>query len=248
VITVVLAEAHRLVLEGVRCLLETERDIRVGGETSDGPAVAGLVQRRKPRVLVVALAMPGRNGIELIREVRRATPETAVIVLTMYGDERYVMEALRTGASAYVLKQARGVELAQAIRKVVAGRHYLSPPLSERPIQEWLRRANAGGLQDYSALTAREREVLQLVVHGHTTASIAKHLSISPRTAEAHRARVMRKLGLHTYADLFGYALAHGILALPGDPRATASRSPGRTTTAGSRYQSRMAGKSVPPS
>ena len=229
-ITVVLAEGHRLVLEGVRCLLETQRDIRIVGETSDGQAVASLVHRRRPRVLVMALAMPGLNGLELIREIRHTAPETAVIVLTMYGDERYVVEALRTGASAYVLTQARAAELAHAIRRVVAGRYYLSRPLSERPIQEWLRRVNDGDVQDYGALTAREREVLHLVVHGHKTATIAKRLSISPRTAEAHRARVMRKLGLHRYVDLFGYALAHGILTLPGDPVATPSTPRGRSS------------------
>jgi DNA-binding NarL/FixJ family response regulator len=141
-----------------------------------------------------------------------------VILLSMYAGEQYVIEALRSGASGYVGTQAKGIELVRAIRKVAAGDRYLSAPLSEYPMETWLQRAKARPLDPYNALTSREREVFNLVSEGHSSANIANRLSISRRTAESHRANVMRKLHLGNQIDLVRFAIARGVLALPEDP------------------------------
>jgi two-component system, NarL family, response regulator NreC len=218
VITLVLADHRHLIREGVRSLLEKEKDFKVVGEAADGLKVVGLVERRKPRVLTIALTMPGLSSFEVIRRVRQRSPETAVILLSMYVGDHHVIAALRSGAAGYVAMQARGVELIRAIRKVAAGNRYLSAPLSKHPISAWLQRAKTRTLDPYDALTSREREVLNLVSEGHSSARIAGRLSISRRTAESHRANVMRKLHLRNQIDLIRFAIARGILELSSDP------------------------------
>ena len=218
VITVALADRHHLIRESLRCLLETKRGFKVVGEAADGLKVVGLVERRKPRVLVMALALPGLSSFEVTRRVRQRWPNTAVILLSMDAGDQHVIEALRSGASGYVVTQAEGIELIRAIRRVAAGARYLSAPLSRRPMETWLQRAQARALDPYDALTSREREVFNLVSEGHSSASIASRLSISRRTAESHRASVMRKLDLGNQIDLVRFAIVRGILALPPDP------------------------------
>jgi len=162
------------------------------------------------------VGLSGLNGIEVTRQVRRRTPETKVVVLSRYLDEDYVGEALRNGASAYVVKQAKGSDLVRAIRCVMAGRRYLSPPFSERSVDVWLRARRES--DPYDSLTNREREVFQLAAEGHSTDGIAGRLSISPRTAETHRASAMRKLGLTRQFELIRYAAGRGFIVLSGDP------------------------------
>lgn len=215
VITVVLADHHPLIREGLRSLLEREKDFKVVGEVADGLKVVGLVERRKPRVLIMALAMPGLNSFDVTLRVRQRSPETEVILLSMHAGDQYVIEALRSGASGYVMTQAKGVELIRAVRRVVAGDRYLSAPLSERGVDTWLQRAKARTLDSYDALTSREREVFSLVSEGLSNDNIASRLSISRRTAESHRANVMRKLQLGNQIDLIRFAIARGVLALP---------------------------------
>jgi len=215
---IVLAEDQHLVRRGVRCLLEGEKDFDVVGEAADGVKVVGLVERLKPDALIVAVAMTGLNGLEITRQVRERTPATAVIVLSMYTNARYVMRALKNGASGYVMKQAMPTELMRAIRTVVAGRRYLSKPLSAETMGTWLQRAQRVTPDPYGPLTGREREVLQLISEGQSNAQVARRLSISRRTAEAHRASVMRKLRLNNQVDLIRYVLARDILVLPADP------------------------------
>ena len=217
-ITIVLAEAQHLIRRSVRCLIEIEKDFEVVGEAADGIKVVGLVKRLKPHVLIVAVAMPGLNGLEITRRVRQDSPATAVIMLSMYTNARYVIQALRNGASGYVVKQAMPVELRRAIRTVVTGRRYLSKPLSDETMDTWLQRARSATPDPYGPLTGREREVLQLVSEGQNNTRIASRLSISRRTAEAHRASVMRKLQLGNQVDLIRYVLARDILVVPGDP------------------------------
>jgi len=218
VITIALADQHHLIREGVRCLLATKKDFKIVGEVADGLKVIGLVERRKPRVLIMALALPGLSSFEVTLRVRRRWPETAVILLSMYASDQYVIEALRSGASGYVVTQAKGIELIRAIRRVAAGDRYLSAPLSQRPMDAWLQRAQARTLDPYDALTSREREVFNLVSEGHSSASIAGRLSISRRTAESHRANVMRKLDLGNQIDLLRFAIVRGLVALPPGP------------------------------
>lgn len=219
-----LADHHHVIRQGVRALLETEQDFRVVGEVADGLRVVGLVERRKPRVLIMGVAMPGLNSFEVTLRVRQRAPDTAVVLLSMYEGDHYVVEALRSGASGYVDTQAEGIELIRAIRTVAAGDHYLSAPLSKRPIGAWLERAKGRPLDPYDALTSREREVFNLVSEGHSSADVARRLSISRRTAESHRANVMRKLHLGNQIDLLRHAIARGILVLPPTPPRSSSR------------------------
>ena len=212
--TIVLADDHQLVRQGFRALLEAQPDLSVVGEASDGREAIDLVDRLKPHVLIVDLRMPGLNGLEVTRRVSQRVPRTRIIVLSMHANEAYVLEALRYGADAYVLKDSSAAELVRAVREVIAERYYLSPPLSQRAIEAYLQKAESATSDPYETLTGREREVFQLAAEGNNNAEIAARLSISPRTAEAHRASIMRKLGLHTQADLIRYALRRGIIPL----------------------------------
>lgn len=211
--SVVLADDHQVVRQGLRTLLEAEGDIAIVGEANDGLETAKMVEELQPDVLVVDLMMGGMNGIEVARHVTKRSPKTKTVILSMYGNEGYVMEALRVGARAYVLKEATASELLHAIREVMVGRRYLSAPLSEQAINAYLQKAEGTTLDPYDTLTTREREVLYLVAQDCTNADIAKKLFISSRTVEVHRANMMRKLGLRTRSQLLRYAIQRGVLA-----------------------------------
>lgn len=210
--TIVLADDHHVVRQGIRSLLEGEPDLQVIGETADGLEVTKLVETLHPDILVLDLMMRDINGIDVTREVSKRSPSTSVVILSMYGNEAYVLEALRAGAKAYVLKESSADELVRAIHEAVVGHRYLSSPLSERAIEEYLRKTEDTTLDPYDTLTTREREVLHLAVQGSTNTDIATRLYISRRTVETHRANMMRKLGMHTQTDLIRYALQQGIL------------------------------------
>jgi two-component system, NarL family, response regulator NreC len=212
--TIVLADDHRVVREGLHVLLEAERDFSVVGDAGDGLAAIRLVDRLKPDVLLLDLMMPGLNGQEVARRVGKLSPKTRIVVLSMHSSEPYVMEALRNGAAGYVLKDASGADLIHAVREVMAGRRYLSPPLSERAIDAYQEKAKSAAWERYDMLTTRERETLQLVAEGRTNNEIASRLGISPRTAETHRTHLMRKLQLRTHTDLIKYAIERGIIPL----------------------------------
>jgi DNA-binding NarL/FixJ family response regulator len=214
-ITIVLAETEQLSRGGVRCLLESHDDLEVVGEISDGLEVAGLVSRLRPRVLIIGIAMPGLNGLDVTRQVRQQSPTTAVLMLSRFSQEPYVVQALRNGAAGFVVKSAPPAELVRAIRKAVAGERYLSPPLSDCPLTTWLERAENAVSDPYDALTDREREVLQLIAQGHSSPAISGRLSISARTVEAHRANIMRKLKLRNLVDLIVFAITRGLVPLP---------------------------------
>ena len=212
--TIVLADDHHIVRHGLQRLLEAEPNLSVVGEAADGREAVNLVEQLKPNVLILDLMMPGLHGLEVIRQISQRSPLTRVIVLSMYANEAYVLESLRNGAYAYVLKDSHAADVVLAVREVVADRYYLSPPLSQRALEAYRQKAEAMPLNPYETLTAREREVLQLAAEGYSSTEIAASLSISPRTVEAHRAATMRKLGLHTQTDLIRYALRRGILSL----------------------------------
>jgi DNA-binding NarL/FixJ family response regulator len=212
--TVVLADDHPVVRQGLRALLHSEPDIRVVGEAGDGLEATQLVERLKPNVLLLDLMMPGLNGLEVTRQVNQRAPQTRVVILSMYANEAYVLSALRNGAAGYVLKDAHTADLLRAVREVALGRRYLSPPLSERAIESYIQRDAAAQLDRYEMLTLREREILSLSAEGYTTLQIADRLFISPRTEETHRANLMRKLALHSQTDLVRFALQRGIVPL----------------------------------
>jgi two-component system, NarL family, response regulator NreC len=213
-ITIVLADDHRIVRQGLRVLLTTESDFNVIGEADDGREALELVKRLSPDVLVLDLMMPGLNGLEVARQLNKQASKVGVVVLSMHDDEGFVLEALANGVSAYVLKDSNSSDLVQAVREVAAGRRYLSPPLSDRAIETYQQMAKIGTMDSHETLTSREREVLQLSAEGHTNSEIAARLGISTRTAETHRSHLMHKLALHTQSDLIRYALRHRVIPL----------------------------------
>ena len=212
--TVVLADDHAIVRQGLRAVLEATSEFAVVAEVADGLQVVEVAERLRPNVLVLDLMMPGLNGLEITRQIRNRCPQTRVVILSMHANEAYVVEALRYGAAGYVLKEASTTEVAQALRDVAAGRRYLSPPLSERAIEVYAEKAQDAPLDLYDTLTTREREVLQLCAEGYSSTEMATRFGISPRTADTHRANLMRKLGLQSQTDLVRYALRRGIVPL----------------------------------
>lgn len=215
-VSILLADDHPIVRQGMRRLLEAESDLTVVGEAADGLETVQMVEKLQPNVLIVDMMMPGLNGLEILRQVKKRSSATLSIVLSMQSADSYVVEALKVGASGYILKDTGPSELVSAVRKVIQGERVLSPKLSERLINAYVQTAGNTVLDPYQTLTDREREVLQLAVEGLTTLEIAKRLSISPRTAELHRGRMMNKLGLRNQTDLIRYALKRGLLPMDG--------------------------------
>ena len=208
VIRIVLADAEHVVREGVRCLLEREKDFKVVGEVADGLKAITVVGRLRPRVLLVEVALPGLNGLDVIQRIRETSPATAILVVSRYADAQRVATALRHGAVGFVVKHATGAELCSAIRRVNAGKRYLSRPIVGSALESQ-RRAAA---DPYETLTAREREMLQLAAEGYSRVDMASRLGISSRTAETHRANALNKLGLRNRVEVIRYALGRGIL------------------------------------
>ena len=215
-VTVLLADDHPIVRQGIRHLLEAESDVKVVAEATDGLETVRLVEQLRPNVLIVDLMMPGLNGLEVLRQIKKRSPATLSIVLSMQSADAYVVEALKSGASGYILKDSGPSELVNAVRQVIQGQRFLSPKLSERLIDAFIQTADNTALDPYETLTDREREVLQMVSEGLTTPEMARRLSISPRTAELHRSRMMNKLGIRNQTDLIRYALKRGILPMDG--------------------------------
>ena len=210
-IRVVLADDHVIVRQGIKRLLE-DSNIQVIGEASDGLEAVKLAETMQPDCLVCDMNMGAMNGLEVTRRVAKQFPQIKIIILSMYGDESYVIEALRAGATAYVLKGSTSNDLFQAIKDGIEGRHHLSATLSERAIDNYIQKATSSSPEPFDKLSIREREVMQMVVQGMTSAEIGKKLFISPRTVDIHRANLMRKLGLRTRIELVQIAQRQGIL------------------------------------
>lgn len=210
-ITVIIADDHDIVRRGVRSILEADPGYRVLAEVADGLAAIQAVEKHKPTLLFVDLSMPRLHGIEVVRQTRSVSPHTRVIVLSMHNDEPYVIEALRAGAAAYILKGSESAEIARALAEVNAGRRYLSGQLSEWAINA-LATKSVDAADPLASLSPREREVLQLAAEGLGNPEIAEKLFISPRTAETHRANLMRKLGLQNATDLVRFAIRKGLI------------------------------------
>jgi DNA-binding NarL/FixJ family response regulator len=221
-IRVVLADDHELVRAGFRALLAGLSDVEVVAEADDGRAALALVAAHRPDVVLMDISMPGLNGLEATGRIVKEFPRTRVIILSMHANEDHVLLALRKGASGYLLKGARLAELDLAVRSVARGEFYLSPAVSKHVLAVYLQRAgepsapSAGDSPSIDRLTARQREVLQLIAEGRTVKQIAQTLGISAKTVETHRAQIMERLAIYDLAGLVRYAIRAGIIA-PGE-------------------------------
>lgn len=210
--TIVVADDHPIVREGLRTVLEREKDLSVVGEANDGLEAVRLVEQHRPALLIADLRMPGMSGLEVAQQVARRFPETRVLILSMYGGEGYVTEALANGVVGYILKETDSNNIVHAIRHIMAGRRYLSSAVSDRVIDSYIHNIQEGTLDPHDTLTDRERQVLRLVTEGNSTAEIASRLSVSIRTAEHHRANLMRKLRLKNAAEVVAYGISRGVV------------------------------------
>jgi two-component system, NarL family, response regulator NreC len=206
-ITVVLADDHPVVRHGVKMLLERE-NFEVVGEASDGLEAIALARQLRPEVVVLDLAMPGVNGLGAVNEIKKVSPRSRMVLLTMYTEEHYVLEALRAGVKGCVSKAQAPEHLLQAMREVCAGGVYLSPSVSGAVVQAYLSKTE----MPRDNLTSRERQVLQLITESKTTKEIAVILGVTVKTAESHRSKLMEKLDIHSTAGLVRYAIRRGLV------------------------------------
>ena len=212
-IRVLIADDHAIMRSGLRLLLEREAGMSVSGEAADGREAVDQIEAADVDVVVMDVGMPGLNGVEATVQIVRKRPRTGIVILSMHGDETYVLRCLRAGARGYVLKESAEGELIAAVRAVAAGRTYFSPKVSRLLQQEHilqLRRAQAD--DSYELLTGREREILQRIAEGSSNKEIATQLNLSVYTVETHRGNVLEKLNLHGTADLILYAVRKGLV------------------------------------
>jgi two-component system response regulator NreC len=210
---IVLVEDHTVVREGLRMLLASHPDLEVVGEAGDGREAVECVENLRPALVLMDLSMPGKDGMEATREIKRRFPETRILALTVHDSEEYVLVALKAGADGYILKKATHAELVMAIRSVLAGEPYLSPGISDKVIKGYLAgKKTLRGTASWDILTPREMEVLKLIAEGYKSKEIAEHLFISVNTVEKHRNNIMRKLDLHNAPGLTAFAIKKGLV------------------------------------
>jgi len=213
-IRILLADDHIVIRGGLRLVLERELGFRVVGEAADGKEAIKLAQDLSPDVAVLDVAMPNLNGIEAARQITAASPDIAVVMLSMHSDESYVLRALNAGARGYLLKDSPEEDLIAAIKAVSEGKAFFSPAISRVLVDDYVRQMRKRGLEDsYELLTAREREVLQLLAEGRSNKEIAGRLNLSTYTVETHRSNLMEKLNLHGIPELILYAVRKGIIS-----------------------------------
>lgn len=211
-IRLLLVDDHDIVRAGLRMLFQTEPDMEIIGEANSGEAALPLVQELQPDVVIMDVAMPGMGGIEATRQIKAASPETAVLALTMHEDEQYFFEMLNAGASGYVPKRAAPDDLVTAIRVVGQGNVFLYPSLARLLVTDYLQRGEDSADAPDDLLTPREREVLTCIAEGYTSREIAESLVISVKTVDRHRENIMRKLNMHNRVELVKYAVAKGLI------------------------------------
>jgi DNA-binding NarL/FixJ family response regulator len=207
-LTVLLADDHKLVRLGFRRLLEDDPEIEVVAEAGNGLEAIHLAQEHQPRVAVLDMSMPELDGIQATREIRKRSPGTAVLILSMYSQDSYVRNAMEAGASGYLLKDAIEVDLTDAVKTIAAGGSFLGPGLNYTPGET----PPAGEDEPYEQLTQRERQILQMIAQGNSNKQIASLLNLSVNTVSVHRANLMEKMKLHKTADLVRFAIAKGLV------------------------------------
>lgn len=211
-VTVLLAEDHTIVREGLRALLRMEADIAIIGEAEDGRQAVELTRKLRPDVVVMDIAMPLLNGIEATRQIRKSCPATRILVLSAHSDIAYVEQVMALGASGYLIKQSAADTLAKAVRAVHRGQSYFSPAISARLERQRLQPPLKAGKPAACQLTVREREVLQLIAEGKANKQTASDLGISIKTVEKHRHSLMQKLNIHDTASLTRHAIETGVI------------------------------------
>jgi len=211
---IVIADDHKLFRDGLRPLLEQQRDFSVVGEAADGRELLRLVETLRPELVVLDVSMPGLNGIEAARHIHELDPAIRIAMLSMHADRRYVLESLKAGAAAYLLKDDGFAELVRAIPRIMAGQVVLAASVSDRVVQEYVALARRDESSAFSALSPREREVLQLIAEGRSTKEIAAAQAVSVKTVETRRKQIMDKLDLHSVAELTKYAIREGLTSL----------------------------------
>lgn len=211
---IVIAEDHTILREGLRSLLSSESDFEIVGEAEDGREAIRCVERLKPHLIITDLSMPRMNGMEAIKEIKKRSPGTKVMVLTVHKAEEYILAAFRAGADGYLLKDSTHAELVMAVHKVLGGRQYISPEISEKVIEGYLEGKKLLRSQTpWETLTQREREILKLIAEGYKSKEIADELCISVKTVEKHRANLMEKLDLHNVSALTAFAIEKGLVS-----------------------------------
>lgn len=210
---VLLADDHAIVRRGLRSLLETEPGLSVVAEAGDGVEALRLCDEHEPDMLILDIAMPKLNGIDVAARVQKLDPAPQIIILSMHSDESYILRALAAGARAYLLKESTDEDLLPAVRAVAAGRPFFSPKVTAMLVEDYMRRLQARGLTDsYNLLTDREKEVLQALAEGRSNKEVASMLDVGVSTVETHRANLMQKLNLHNTAEIVLYAVRKGII------------------------------------
>jgi two-component system, NarL family, response regulator NreC len=211
---IVIAEDHTILREGLKALLASSSELEVVGEAEDGRVAVRMASELKPDLILMDLSMPRMNGIEAIQEIKKQQPEIKILILTVYKTEEYVLASLQAGADGYILKETNHAEFLLAIKNVLMGKHYLSPEISGKVIEGYLKsKRDRAPLTTWDTLTSREKEILKLVGEGYKNREIADDLCISLKTVEKHRENLMKKLDLHTASALTSYAIEKGLVA-----------------------------------
>ena len=211
---IVIAEDYTILREGLRVLISANPDFEVVGEAEDGREAIQCVEKFKPDLVLTDLSMPRMNGLDAIREIKRRNPKTKVLVLTVHKAEEYILSTFKAGADGYLLKDSTHAELVLAVRKVLSGKHYISPEVSEKVIEGYLEgKKTLKDKTSFETLTSREREILKLIAEGYKNKKIADDLCISVKTVEKHRANLMEKLNLHNAQTLTTFAIEKGLVS-----------------------------------